>query len=128
MAVHVQWDNAEKTTILQQYSGDVTVDEYLYAINRTFHMVMSVSHTVHLIYDRTELKTTAQPMSRVFQVAGKHLTPNLGSIVIVGGTLTTTINFQLLKVIAPALAKKVQFADTLAEAHAMLLTQHQARV
>lgn len=123
MPVNVQWGNTEKTVIVQQYQGDVTVDEYLYVINRTFHMLMSVSHTVHLIYDRTRVKTIPVQMSRIIQYAGKHTTSNLGMKVVVGANLTTTLNLQLCKVLAPALARNVQMADSLIEARAMLPLQ-----
>lgn len=131
MSVNVQWDNPEKTIILQQYEGDVSVDEYLYVINRTFHMLVNVSQTVHLIYDRTRMKSIPPAMSRVFQVAGKHITPNLGMRVIVGANLSTTINLQLCKVVAPELVKNIHFADSLAEARKLVAAQdvqRQARV
>jgi hypothetical protein len=132
MPVSIQWDNAEKTVIMQQYEGDVTVEEYLHAIHHTAQMLLSVpqQQIVHLIYDRTRVTSTPQPMSRVFQVASKALPPNLGMKVLVGATLTTTINLQLCKVIAPNLARQVVFAETVQQARAMIdaHTGTQARV
>jgi hypothetical protein len=131
MPVNVQWDNPEKTIILQQYEGDVSVDEYLYVINRTFHMIASVPQTVHLIYDRTRMKASPPAISRVFQVAGKHITPNLGMKIIVGANHATMINLQLCKVVAPELAKNIHLVSSLTEARQIIAVQdidRQARV
>jgi hypothetical protein len=131
MPVHIQWDNADKTIILHQYEGEVSTNDYLHAINRTFQMLNSVPHTVHLIYDRSGVTGVPQQMSRIFQVAGKYLTENIGIKVVVGANLTTTINLQLCRVIAPGVAKNTHFANSVNEARQLIAAHDpglQARV
>ncbi|HEX2620959.1 MAG TPA: hypothetical protein VHL11_12450 [Phototrophicaceae bacterium] len=120
MTVSIRWDNDDKTVILQELVGDVTVEDYLHLTQVTHAMLTSVSHTVHIIYDRTAADSVPAQMSKVFHHSNKYVTANIGVKIVVGAVLVTRINLQLCKVIAPALAKDVLFAETRFEARQMI--------
>lgn len=124
MPISIRWENDQKTIILHELSGDVTAEDFLQLTEVSREMLDSVPHMVHFIYDRTAATSVPAQMSKIFQYAGKHVTPNMGMMVIVGGQLITRINLQLLKVVAPALAKEVHFADSRADAR-QIIAAHQ---
>ncbi|MEP6985636.1 MAG: hypothetical protein ABI970_08560 [Chloroflexota bacterium] len=51
MGYSIQWDNAEKTVILQQYMDKPDKDDLYNLAKESARLLASVSHTVHIIID-----------------------------------------------------------------------------
>jgi hypothetical protein len=119
MAGRIEWDNEEKTILLNIYEGDVVLEDYYRVTDLTFDELNKVPHTVHTIMIRN-VKTTPTSMSKVMQYANKRTPANLGMSVIVGGSQFTKIIVRMAKVIAPKLSKQVYFAESVEEARKII--------
>jgi hypothetical protein len=120
MPGRIEWDNEEKTILLMIYEGNMLLEEYYRVTDQTFEAISPLSHTVHTIMLRQNVKSVPATMSKVLQYANKKTTPNLGINVIVGATAMTKMLVRLAKVIAPRLAKEVYFANSLEEARQII--------
>jgi len=119
MAGRIEWDNEDKTILLNTYEGDVVLEDYYRVTDLTFDELNKVPHTVHTIMLRN-VKTTPTSMSKAMQYANKKTPANLGMSVIVGGSHFTRIIVKMAKVIAPKLAKEVYFAESVEEARKII--------
>ncbi|MDX2078534.1 MAG: hypothetical protein SFZ02_19030 [bacterium] len=119
MPGRIEWDNEEKTILLNIYEGDLVLEDYYRVTDMTFEELNKLPHTVHTIMLRNVRKTPTN-MSKVMQYANKKTPPNLGMSVIVGGSQFTRIIVKMAKVIAPKLSKEVYFADSLEEARQII--------
>ena len=75
----IQWDNEEKTVVLQQYTGDPVKDNLYYLAAESAAMLNSVPHTVHLIIDERTIKLTLT--SADIKYLEKNVPPNQGVVV-----------------------------------------------
>jgi len=97
MGYSIQWDNAEKTVVLQQYTGEATKDDWYQMAQESARMLNSVSHTVHLIIDERNVNLVATAADMHFL---EDLVPaNEGAAVIV----TSRLKFRYKQ-----LAKKIR--------------------
>lgn len=129
MPGRIEWDNEEKTILVTIYEGNMVLEEYYRVTDETFDAISPLSHTVHTIMLRQNVKSVPATMSKVLQYANKKTTPNLGINVIVGATAMTKMIVKLAKVIAPRLSKEVYFANSLEEARQIIAdkTSEQAK-
>lgn len=121
MAVEVIWDDEHKTVIRHIYRGFTTVDDYLRATDLIYEMACLVpEHTVDVILDRREVRSTPSVLLRVMRYADQHLPPNLGLSVIIKPSMFTRVIVDMGRRLAPSLTREVYFAETLEEAHAII--------
>ncbi len=55
MAYNIDWDNAAKTVVLQQYRPGATKNDLYELAKASAAMLKTVSHTVHLIIDESNI-------------------------------------------------------------------------
>ena len=58
MAYNIEWDNAAKTVVLQQYQPGATKSDLYELAKASAAMLKTVNHTVHLIIDETNIHLT----------------------------------------------------------------------
>ena len=120
MPVQVIWDDEARTCLRHIYIGNLTIDDYINAVNEVEQMSKSVSHTVHSIMDRSQVLTTPAVMLPVMRYANKHVPPNLGLRVIIKGGMFTRAIVDLGRRVAPRLAQNIYFANDLDDARAII--------
>jgi hypothetical protein len=81
MAYSINWDNEEKTVVLQQYTSNVSKDDWYQLAQQSAAMLATVSHTVHIIIDERNADLTAT--STDMQYLEKLVPPNEGVCIIV---------------------------------------------
>lgn len=87
MPVHVEWDNPEHTVIREDFIDPWTWEDYLVAASQDDEFIDSVDHTVHLMLNLTQTKSIPPNPFGYLQSVGADLSPNLGLILIVGGSM-----------------------------------------
>lgn len=81
MGYSIQWDNAEKTVILQKYTDDPVKND-LYALAEvSAKMVKSVPHMVHIIIDERAIKLELTFADMKY--LEMNVPPNQGTVIIV---------------------------------------------
>jgi len=120
MPGRIEWDNEEKTILLTVYEGNMVLEEYYRVTDETFDELSKLSHTVHTIMLRQNVRSVPATMSKVLQYANKKTPPNLGMNVIVGANAMTKMIVRIGKVVAPKLTKEVHFAESLEEARQII--------
>lgn len=81
MRYSVEWDNADKTVLLQTYAPGATKDDLYEVINTSVRMITSCAHVVHVIVDERNAQFLLNPVD--FKYMDKTLPPNQGICVIV---------------------------------------------
>ncbi len=123
MAVHIQWDNSEKTVLRYDFEGRWTWQEFMAIFPQAKTMASTVQHTVHSIVNPLDDKSRGYlPPNTLAQVVQLYrgAPPNIGATVIVGGSeFFRTLN-RLSRRFYPRIAERYQFADTLEEARSIL--------
>ena len=79
MGHDIQWDNQEKTVVLQQYTDTPVKDDLYYLAEKSAALLKSVLHTVHLIIDERAIKLTLT--SADIKFLEKNVPPNQGVVV-----------------------------------------------
>ena len=77
----INWDNDEKTVLLQMYTDPVTKDDLYHLVKNTAAMLAACDHTVHLIID--ERKVNFVLNSADLGYIQKMLPPNQGTVMLV---------------------------------------------
>ena len=75
----IEWDNAEKTVVFQQYTDHPTKDDLYYLAGESAAMLQTVPYTVHLIIDERNIKLTLN--SADMRYLEKNVPPNQGAVV-----------------------------------------------
>jgi hypothetical protein len=121
MAHQIEWDNAEKTVILQQYLEDATKDDLYLLAKTSAQMLATVEHRVHLIIDERNIQLTLNNTD--MRYLEKLLPPNQGIVIVIPPKgkmifkrMTKTIGDKL----APRSFNETIFVETLEEAREIL--------
>ncbi len=69
----IQWDNAEKTVVLQQYADQAVKDDLYDLSKQSAEMLRSVSHRVHLIIDERPIKVTLRYDSHILRLMFRRI-------------------------------------------------------
>ena len=124
MSYSIQWDNADKTVVFQQYT-DKAVKEDLYSLSKeSAEMLKSVSHTVHLIIDESLIKLTLNTAD--INYLEKVVPANQGVVVVVYSKLSLTYKKMIHDTntkLAPKAFNKGLFAPSVEEARQLLQEQ-----
>ena len=124
MGYQIQWDNDEKTVILQQYTGTPVKDDLYHLAEESARMLKSVTHRVHLIIDERTIKLTLS--SSDIKFLEKNVPVNQGAVVMVVNK--NDLNYKKVvqdigKTQAPKTFAQPRFALTLEEARQLLQDQ-----
>lgn len=117
----IQWDNADKTVVLQQYIDTPVKEDLYHLIEASANMLKSVSHTVHLIIDERMIKLSLSSVDMKY--LEMNVPPNQGAVVMLveKSSLPYKEWIQNLgKTMAPKAFEKPFFAATLEEARELL--------
>jgi len=124
MGYLIQWDNAEKTVVLQQYTGNAVKDDLYHLAEESAAMLKTVPHKVHLIIDERAIKLTLS--STDIKYLEKHVPPNQGVVIVVvgrSGAAYKSLIQNIGKTLAPKAFKQTFFAATVEEARRLLQEQ-----
>jgi hypothetical protein len=88
MLHHTGWDNEERTVILMQYEKTAIKDDLYIMVKENAALMATVSHTVHLIIDETNIQLTLN--SADMNYLERNVPPNQGHIALIPhpGSLT----------------------------------------
>lgn len=125
MGVQIFWDNDEHTIIRQMYDGEIRSEDYYRAIDQVAKMIQSEPHPVHSIYHRAGIKAQPSSLVSILRYGHRVMPPNLGINVIVGASPFTRVMVNIGSAIAGNLVRNVFFADSTAEAHAIIAREAQ---
>src|SRR4051812_10950794 len=75
----INWDNEDKTVVLQSYTDPVAKDDLYQLVKKFAEMLATCDHTVHLIVD--ERKVNFIMNSADLNYIQKMLQPNQGTVV-----------------------------------------------
>lgn len=81
MLYSIQWDNEERTVVLQQYLPGATKDDWYEMARQSAQMLRTVPHKVHLIIDERNVDLVAT--STDMHYLEKNVPPNEGVCVMV---------------------------------------------
>lgn len=125
MGYSVEWANAEKTIVLQTYSGYVKTDEYYQAVDESALLLSSVEHPVDLIMDGREAKTeNGKGFLMAVSYANKKVPKNQRLVLMVGAGLLIRTMGKITRSIAPRATENIYFVNTVEEAY-KLIEEHQ---
>lgn len=117
----IQWDNPEKTVILQQYTDTPHKDDLYQLARESADMLKSVDHTVHLIIDERSIDLTLT--STDMKYLEKLVPANQGAVVVVvkdSVFLYKNILLKLGRIIAPHAFGKTYFSREIEDARQLL--------
>lgn len=121
MGYLIQWDNKDKTVVLQQYTDRPVKEDLYHLTEESAALLKTVSHTVHLIIDERTIKLSLSSVDMKY--LEMHVPPNQGAVVIMveKSSLPYKEWIQTLgKTMAPKAFEKPFFAATLEEARELL--------
>jgi len=124
MSYLIQWDNAEKTVVFQQYTEKPVKDDLYHLSEESAKMLNTVSHTVHLIIDERATKVTLN--SADIKYLESNVPVNQGAVVMVidkSGLAYKKVMQDVGRSLAPRAFSQPYFATTLEEARQLLQDQ-----
>ena len=121
----IQWDNREKTVVLQQYTGEAIKDDLYYLAQKSADLLNRVSQTVYLIIDERSVKHNLS--SADVRFLEKHVPANQGMAVVIVDNKDLAykkIVQEMNKKIAPKAFEQPIFVESLEEARQVLQEQY----
>ena len=125
MNVNIQWKDEQRTILYQDFNGPWTVEDYYRTVDHTFALMNQVDHPVDIIAD---FSANTAAFCHLLAAAGKdeagqqaRVHRNQRSIVVVGGGTYMRSLMNMGRRVAPHLMRNLFQADTLYEAHAVLI-------
>jgi len=113
----IQWDNDDKTVVLQQYAEDATKDDLYQIAAESAKMLSTCEHSVHLIIDERQMNLVLNSADMTYL---ERLVPhNQGAVVMVvrpESVRYNTIRQQMGQRIAPTAFPDQTFFSSLEEA------------
>lgn len=124
MSVSIFWDNSQKTVLICELTGEMTVRDYYTIIDASFSMIDQLNQRVDLIIDRRAVTRNPSTVAAVLRYGEQNMPGNLNKIVIVGATWFTHTIVDLGRILTPRLMHEIHFAETVDEAQRQLAAQH----
>jgi hypothetical protein len=121
MGYSISWDNADKTALLQQYTGEGSRDDLYNMAQESAQMLSTVEHTVHLIIDERNFKYFLTPTDMAY--LEKHVPGNQGAVIMVVPEKKLGYKTSIQRIghgIAPKAFAEPYFAATVEEAREFL--------
>jgi hypothetical protein len=121
MTNELVWDNEEKTVVRQIYVGEVTVDDVKEMAQKTYDLLLTMPHTVHLIVEtRNPSRSSRNSFIQAGRTLDKTVAPNQGLVVIIDTSIATQFSIKAIGLTAPKAAKNVYTVATLDEAREVI--------
>jgi hypothetical protein len=121
VSIKVNWDDQPKTRVFISYYPPWTWEEYDDAMNKAYHMVMSVEHTVDLlIYNPTESRLPPGNALGHIQRTVRVIPPNVGIIMVVETNRALKVIKSILSRADRAFGSRLVFVNSLEEARDIL--------
>lgn len=124
MSYLIEWDNAEKTVVFQQYTDHPVKDDLYHLAEESAGMLKSVRHTVHLIIDERAIKMSLNAAD--IQYLEDNVPKNQGAVVMVldeSGLAYKKLMQDVGKTMAPKTFDQPFFAKTIEDARQLLQEQ-----
>ena len=123
MSVTIQWDNEEKTILRYDMSGFWTWDEFFPAFEQGKQMISEVEHEVSFIVNPLDNQSRNHiPTSVLTHIRSinRNVPPNAGPTVSVSVSNFARALIRTLSYLAPQIAERYFFADSLEQARILL--------
>lgn len=125
MGYRINWDNNDRTVVLQEYTETPTKNDLYKLARRSNQMLQSVDHRVHLIVDETKINWTLNATDLKF--LERHVPPNQGVVVVIVANANLAYKKVMQNVgraIAPKAYDAPHFVESLVEARQFLSENH----
>lgn len=125
MAHSIDWDNEEKTVVLQQYKDEVTKDDLYHLASKSADMLKQYDHIIHLIIDERNMSLVLNSADMGY--LGRVAPQNQGKVVVVvpvEDMRYKNMVHKLGKRIAPAAFTEPHYTESLEEARRYLQENH----
>ncbi|GAB4512452.1 MAG: hypothetical protein OHK0046_11980 [Anaerolineae bacterium] len=119
MGIRVVWDNPEKTTLRQVFSGRWELDDLYQCADKTHRLISSLEHPVHVIMDLTDSQAPTNMLSAVRYLESR-VAPNQGIVVMVGADDFMASMLEVARRIAPRATANGHWADNLEDARRVI--------
>lgn len=127
MGIDIEWYNAEKTLMVQRYSGNWNSHDIYDTAEKAYEMIASVSHKVDIIIIYINSSQSISNMVASASLAfrryiDEHTHENTGMIVVIGASrlLKTALKVKMLR---PKSMDNAHFVDTFQEAVSYITSQ-----
>jgi len=120
--IEIKWDNDEHTIIRETYIGNWTWDDFYDSVGVVPPMMISVSHTVHILIDLRESGPVPIGSAIVHARSAMQRFPqNWGIMAVVGPSMFIRSLVDIIRSILPGrLAGKIFVARSFEEAYALM--------
>lgn len=127
--IQIAWDDDAHTIIRETYIGDWTWDDFYHSVGVVPQMMMSVSHTVHILIDLQESGTVPIGSALVHaRNAMQHFPDNWGIMAVVGPSMFIRSLVDIIRRILPGrMAGKIFVARSLQEAYELFASYEVGR-
>jgi hypothetical protein len=120
MPVSLEWFNADKTILLETFTGHWTLQDFCSLADQAADTLATVEHTVHLIVDLSNSAALAAPLTSGMRYALRKLPPNQGIIVFVGVDTFVQVAIGIMSKLSPRMVDILYIARTLQQAEAII--------
>ncbi|MBI5668525.1 MAG: hypothetical protein HZC41_11015 [Chloroflexi bacterium] len=125
MPITLDWDNDDKTILLERFISPWTIEEYYRLIDDEAALMAQVSHPVHLILDGSQSPLAPRQMFTGIQYALKRLPPNQGLIVFVRANRLLQLFIEVARQMSPQIAQATCYARSVEEARRLIAERTQ---
>jgi hypothetical protein len=118
MSVEVSWVDYAQTTILRNFTGLWTWEEFYKSQEQVNAMLRSVPHKVHQILDFSETKSLPPNALTHLRNSGRNVPPNRGKSIVVTRNNFFLQMYNIINKLFPAITERVVIVATRDEAMA----------
>jgi hypothetical protein len=120
MRIKVQWDNEQHTLVRWDFMGVWNWSDFLAAQNESNALIKSVSHTVDIIGDVSQIHRVPPGAIGQFRIYRRNDPDNTGRVVLVGANTYIRTIVEIFRGMFPNTGGNFTFADSLEEARSLL--------
>lgn len=113
MPGYIKWLDDDETIMCHIYTGEAIPSDYYRVIDESYRLTRSKDHTVHIIHDRTMLRSAPANMVAIMRYANQRIPANTGIRVVVGASFLTRVFIDIGRTVAPNLVRQTYYADDL---------------
>ncbi len=124
MPIQLIWEDEEKTILRHIYTGQVTAEEFHYAIEENYRLQELVDHPVDVISDMTTCKRIANVLvSSATRHAENKVPANQRLVVVAGADMYTRVILDTARRFARNTTNAMHIVKTVEEAFALIQKQ-----
>lgn len=120
MPILLDWDNDNKTVLLERYISPWTIEDYFRLVDEEAALMAQVSHPVHVILDGTQSPVAPRQMFTGIQYALKKIPPNQGLLVFVRASRVMQMFIEVARQMSPPLRRTSYFVKTVEDARRLI--------